>query len=87
MQEIYVCIDDILYKINSALEAIDVCFKAFHVFHVQYPSACIHLWLLIQKGIYMFDTKYDTEIPLIQNVLSKLLDKKDTDTFDTNEFI
>lgn len=87
LHEIYVCVDDILYKTNSALEAIDVCFKVFQVFHVKYPSACEHLWLLIQKGIYMFDTAYDTEIPHIQNVLSQILklDEKDADISDTYE--
>lgn len=87
LYEIYVCVDDILYKTNSAIEAIDVCFKAFQVFHVKYPIACEHLWLLIQKGIYMFNTMYDTEIPHIQNVLSKVLksDEKDTNTSDAYE--
>jgi len=76
LHEIYVCVDDILYKTNSALEATDVCFKAFQIFNVKYPSTCEHLWLLIQKDIYMFDTIYDAEIPHIQNVLSKILKSK-----------
>jgi len=87
LHEIYVCVDDILYKTNSALKAIDVCFKAFQVFNVKCPSTCEHLWLLIQKGIYMFDTIYDAEIPHIQNVLSKILksDQKNIDTIDAYE--
>lgn len=86
LQEIYVCVDDILYKTNSALEAIDICFKAFHVFHLKYPSACEHLWLLVQKGIYMFDTIYDAEIPHIQNILSKVAkpEEKNIDASDAD---
>ncbi|KAL6419291.1 hypothetical protein ACFW04_013931 [Cataglyphis niger] len=34
----YVCIDKILYKIESALKAIDVCYKCFFVLHICYPK-------------------------------------------------
>ncbi|KAL6420228.1 hypothetical protein ACFW04_014598 [Cataglyphis niger] len=34
----YVCIDKILYKIESALKTIDVCYKCFFVLHICYPK-------------------------------------------------
>ncbi|KAL6420227.1 hypothetical protein ACFW04_014597 [Cataglyphis niger] len=46
----YVCIDKILYKIESALKAIDVCYKCFFV------------WLLIQKCLYKMTTEYDADV-------------------------
>ncbi|XP_024871055.1 uncharacterized protein LOC112454082 [Temnothorax curvispinosus] len=72
IKESYVQVDDILYKTNSTLEAIDICFKTFHVFQVNYPIMSEHLWMLIQKGIYNFTTKWDSIIPNIEHVLSKV---------------
>ncbi|KYQ53586.1 hypothetical protein ALC60_00113 [Trachymyrmex zeteki] len=72
VKETYVQVDDILYKTNSTLEAIDVCFKTFHVFQVNYPIMSEHLWMLIQKGIYNFTTKWDYVIPGIEHILNKL---------------
>ncbi|XP_039302929.1 uncharacterized protein LOC113005941 [Solenopsis invicta] len=36
VKETYIQVDDILYKANSTLEAIDVCFKIYHVFQSIY---------------------------------------------------
>lgn len=54
--DIYVCVDKTLYKVNTTIEAIDICFKALHVFQLKYPGASEHLRMLIQKGIYDFTT-------------------------------
>lgn len=72
IKEIYVCVDDTLYKVDNILIALDICFKAFHVFNVNYPLASEHIWLLIQRGIYNFDTKWDTNIPFIVHILSEI---------------
>lgn len=53
----YVTIDEVLYSTESTLEALDVCFKAFHVLKINYPDASKHLWTLIQKGLYKFYTQ------------------------------
>lgn len=70
--EAYVCVDETLYKVANTITAIDICFKAFHVFNVKYPGASEHLWTLIQKGIYGFTTKWDTNIPFIAHVLKQV---------------
>lgn len=62
----------IFYKRKCIIRAIDICFKAFHVFQLNYPLASEHLWILIQKGIYNFDTKWDTTIPFIAHILNKI---------------
>ncbi|KYN22124.1 hypothetical protein ALC57_05488 [Trachymyrmex cornetzi] len=72
VKEIYVCIDETLYTVNSVIKALDICFKAFHVFQLNYPVASEHLWILIQKGIYNFDTKWDTGIPFIAHILNRI---------------
>ncbi|KAL6419292.1 hypothetical protein ACFW04_013932 [Cataglyphis niger] len=58
----YVCIDKILYKIESALKAIDVCYKCFFVLHICYPKECQQVWLLIQKCLYKMTTEYDADV-------------------------
>jgi len=58
----YVCIDKTLYKIESALKAIDVCYKSFFVLHACYPKESQQVWLHIQKCLYKMTTKYDTDI-------------------------
>lgn len=36
----YVIINKYFYKVESALKAIDICFKSFFVFNLNYPSQC-----------------------------------------------
>ncbi|KAL6253931.1 hypothetical protein P5V15_015773 [Pogonomyrmex californicus] len=43
----YVTIDEVLYSMESTLETLDVCFKAFHVLKINYPDTNKHLWMLI----------------------------------------
>ncbi|XP_042601600.1 uncharacterized protein LOC122140765 isoform X2 [Cyprinus carpio] len=37
---------------ETLLQAIDVCFKAFFVFDIEYPKQCEHVWEFIQNVIY-----------------------------------
>lgn len=76
VNEVYICVDETLYKVHNIITALDLCFKAFHVFQLSYPLASEHLWLLIQRGIYNFDTKWDTSMPIIAHILHKLKDAK-----------
>ena len=39
----YVCIDKVLYKALSALKALEICFKSFHVLNAIYPPESKHL--------------------------------------------
>ncbi|CAG9765739.1 unnamed protein product [Ceutorhynchus assimilis] len=45
----YIVIDDLKYQVPTAMKAIDLCFKVFHVFHAKYPPQSDHIWTLIQK--------------------------------------
>lgn len=72
IQEIYFCLDSTLFQLNTVLEAIDVCFKAFFVFQLHYPVDSQHIWFLIQRGIYEIVTKQDVIFPSIEFVMSKL---------------
>jgi len=59
----------VLYNAASTLEAFDICFKTYHVFHVKYSVFSEHLWLLFQKGLYKFATKWDKIILHTENLI------------------
>ncbi|RLU27463.1 hypothetical protein DMN91_001267 [Ooceraea biroi] len=68
----FVSIDSILYSVPTAFEAIDVCFKSFHVFAATYPPASEHIWYLIQRELYNFSTKFDRPIGYIIEIMTAL---------------
>lgn len=68
----FVSIDKVLYNVTSVLKAIDTCFKIFHVFNVQYPAASDHIWILMQRKLYKFITKYDKTPPYILEIINVL---------------
>lgn len=43
ISDIFISVDDTLYKVLSALKAIDLCFKIFQVFDVEYPIESTHI--------------------------------------------
>jgi len=73
VQDVYVCIDNELYKVEGLLQGLDICFKAFHVFNLKYPLTSEHLWILIQKGIY--NINFDAHIISIEHVLKQLTER------------
>ncbi|XP_043478594.1 uncharacterized protein LOC122508962 isoform X2 [Leptopilina heterotoma] len=71
---IYVYIDSSVYKVTSILKAVDLCYKAFHIFHAHYPVICQQVWLLIQKGIYKQNTAWDKTIAGVNTILRCIQD-------------
>lgn len=51
-KEIIIFFDCIKFKMFSILSAIDVCFKLFHLFNLEYPSESSIVWHFIQKYFY-----------------------------------
>ncbi|XP_041840155.1 uncharacterized protein LOC121639051 [Melanotaenia boesemani] len=37
---------------QSLLQAVDVCFKVFYVFDIEYPKQCAPVWEFLQNGVY-----------------------------------
>lgn len=61
IQASYVSVADILYKVDGIIEAIDLFFKSFHAFHISYPPESQHIWMTLQRGIYKFQTEWDSD--------------------------
>ncbi|KAK0156846.1 hypothetical protein PV327_011578, partial [Microctonus hyperodae] len=45
-----------MYQMSSFLQGLDICFKSFHVLNVHYPLDSEHIWLIIQRVLYEFNT-------------------------------
>lgn len=67
----YVVIDSTIRKLSSIQNAVDICFKAFHAFHANYPVET-HTWLLLQKLVYGISTKWDAKSTAVNALLSDL---------------
>lgn len=66
----YLVIDNVKYKFESGTKAFDTLFKSYHALHASYPAAAAHLYLLIQRCVYGFQTKYDKIVPYISDIMS-----------------
>ncbi|CAG9818738.1 unnamed protein product [Phaedon cochleariae] len=61
IEKSFVSISDIFWEVQSPLQAIDICFKCFHVFDAKYPVESDMIWLFIQQTLYDIHTSYDTD--------------------------
>lgn len=55
----YVIINKHYYKVESALKSIDICFKSFFIFHLNYTPQCEQIWYFIQTYFFEIVTKFD----------------------------
>lgn len=72
IENYYVVVDNVLYKLDNILTAIDICFKLFMVFDAQYPTECEQVWLYFQQYIYELSTKYDKVIKSVIEFREKI---------------
>lgn len=68
----YVSINNTLYKLPTLLDAIKTCFASFHVFGASYPFESEHIWLIFQKVLFGFDTKYDRIFCHTESIINAL---------------
>ncbi|KAJ8685455.1 hypothetical protein QAD02_021248 [Eretmocerus hayati] len=48
----HVVIGDLIYDCATAVDAVDLCFKSFLAFNLDYPLSCVHLWSFLHKYVY-----------------------------------
>lgn len=68
----YVVINKNFYKVKSALKAVDICFKSFFSFHLNYTPECEEIWYFIQKYMYDIVTKYDKNFQSVNSMINDL---------------
>lgn len=57
VQEIYIYFDGIKYPFKNIIRAVDICFKIFYLFNLEYPNASLIFWNFIQNFFYKLKTK------------------------------
>lgn len=72
IEAFYIIIDDIMYKMENVLKAVDTLYKIFQVLKVKYPPACEQVWLFVQKYIYGRTTKWDKCDKSVMNLIDNL---------------
>jgi len=72
IREFYIYFDNIIYKLHTLLKCIDVCFKIFIVFNMQYPVDCRNVWVFIQHFFFEIKTKFDIHNSKIKSLIHSL---------------
>lgn len=72
IKKIIVIYDEVLYTFNSVCKAIDICFKIFQCFNLEYPKESQLVWLFIQKYFFKITSKYDLKIPALSSLISEI---------------
>lgn len=70
--DIYIVVDETKYKLTSVLKALDICFKIFQVFNLEYPKQSAKVWIFIQKYLYNVHTKYDGQDLSVETLVQSL---------------
>ncbi|KAL5239094.1 hypothetical protein ACI65C_006504 [Semiaphis heraclei] len=71
-REILVYFDTIIYKVHSIIRSVEVCYKIFHVFNLEYPTQSYIVWLFIQNIFFGLKSKFDKPHSKLAQVLSEL---------------
>ena len=64
--------EQLFYRVNSLMEAVDVVVKACFVLDLDYPLPARSAWTLVQQAIYAIKTKQDTTSTRVCELLSSL---------------
>ncbi|XP_066591694.1 uncharacterized protein [Prorops nasuta] len=71
INEIYIFFDNIRYKAFSVIRALDICFKIFYVFNLEFPTASVIFYTFIEN--YFFKLKPKQNFSKI-HIISEFLD-------------
>lgn len=71
-REILVYFDTVMYKVHSVLRSVEICYKIFHLFNLEYPTQSYIVWLFIQNFLFGLKTTFDKPHPKLAQVLSEL---------------
>ena len=68
----FIVLNNIVYEVDNLVKAVDLCFKSFFVFNLDYPVQAFDPWSFIQKGLYNITTPYDKIVPRVTDLISKI---------------
>lgn len=72
IKDIIVYFDNLKIPSKSLIRAVDICFKIYYLFNLQYPKACSTFWNFIQVFFYNIKSKEKyAKVNIIVNELKK----------------
>lgn len=63
---------NIIYNVDTPINAIDITFKLFFSLKLEFPIACKHIWSFLQKYVYDMKEKSMVAQKLISELIVKL---------------
>lgn len=68
----FVVLENILYKFDSALKAVDTCFKIFNVLNIMYPLESELVWIFIENFFYKISNTKSKLSPTVSCIINDL---------------
>ncbi|CAI6372305.1 unnamed protein product [Macrosiphum euphorbiae] len=68
----YTVINDIYYKLETPIKALDICFKSFHSFNLEYPQEAEQVWWFIQDYFFKINNNLKKKIISVQSLIKDL---------------
>lgn len=71
----YVYFDDLKIPLKSFIRAVDICFKIYHLFNLEYPKASITFWNFIQVFFFKIKSKENfSKVNILIEELVKMME-------------
>lgn len=70
--EVFSVINNVYFKLETPLKAVDTCFKSFFSLNIHYPPECEQVWLFIQHYFYDIKLKSDKNILSVKTLINDL---------------
>ncbi|XP_017469492.1 PREDICTED: uncharacterized protein LOC108361393 [Rhagoletis zephyria] len=70
--EFFLYLDDTKMRFTNFYRCVDVCFKSFHLFNVEYPTAISNFWTFIEAYFYNFSKSRGKTTPKINILIQEL---------------
>lgn len=72
LNQVYLYLDDVKFKFTNFLRALDICFKLFYLFNIEYPLASTNFWTFIQMYFFKLNKgKTTAKIAVLMRDMSK----------------
>lgn len=72
VDEVYVKVDEHMYRVSGIQKAIDICFKFFFALQAKYPIESEQVWQFIQLYFYNIETRQDKKFVGVNTLINDL---------------
>jgi hypothetical protein len=68
----YTIIDNIYYKLETPIKALDICFKSFNALNLNYPPEAEQVWWFIQDYFFEIANVHKKKFVAVQTLIKDL---------------